>query len=131
MKRLVDKVALVTGAARGVGKATARAFVENDAYVYVTDIDDALGSSIATSLGRAASYCRLDVREEADWGIGQVQNWWLQYDKLRSATPSRRDESRTSSRHFVAPLLPDQELQPVPGSLLLGSVRRDRRRPHG
>jgi NAD(P)-dependent dehydrogenase (short-subunit alcohol dehydrogenase family) len=60
-------VALVTGAARGIGEAIARAFVEDDAFVYVTDIDDELGTRVARSLGTKASYCHLDVREEADW----------------------------------------------------------------
>jgi NAD(P)-dependent dehydrogenase (short-subunit alcohol dehydrogenase family) len=67
MGRLESKVALVTGAARGIGEAIARAFVENDAFVYVTDIDDERGSELARSLGKKASYCRLDVREETDW----------------------------------------------------------------
>ena len=67
MPRLKDKVALVTGAARGIGEAVARAFVAEGARVLVTDIRDALGSDVASSLGDAAHYRRLDVRDEADW----------------------------------------------------------------
>ena len=40
MKRLEGKTALVTGAARGIGAAIAAAFVDNGAFVYLTDIDD-------------------------------------------------------------------------------------------
>jgi len=67
MSRLNGKVALVTGAARGIGEAIARVFAANGAFVYVTDIDDALGREVAGALGAAARYLRLDVREESDW----------------------------------------------------------------
>lgn len=67
MSRLKGKVALVTGAAQGIGEAIVRAFVENEAFVYVTDINDDLGSEVAKRLGDSATYCRLDVREESDW----------------------------------------------------------------
>ena len=67
MSRLAGKVALVTGAARGIGAAIARAFVDNGAFVYVTDIDDALGTALAGSLGARSAYAHLDVRSEADW----------------------------------------------------------------
>ena len=67
MKRLAGKVALVTGAARGIGEAIARAFAEQDAFVYLTDINDGLGQRVAAELGAAGDYLHLDVREEADW----------------------------------------------------------------
>lgn len=67
MSRLNGKIALVTGAARGIGEAIARAFVDNEAVVYVTDIDDDLGDGVARQLGPRAAYRRLDVREESDW----------------------------------------------------------------
>ena len=67
MNRLPRKIALVTGAARGIGEAIARAFVDEGAFVCVTDVDDALGAAVAASLGSSASYAHLDVRSEADW----------------------------------------------------------------
>ncbi|WP_303786910.1 SDR family oxidoreductase [Azovibrio restrictus] len=67
MKRLEGKTALVTGAARGIGAAIAAAFVENGAFVYLTDINDALGEPVAAGLGSQARYLHLDVREERDW----------------------------------------------------------------
>ena len=67
MPRLQDKVALVTGAARGIGEAIARAFGEEGAFVVVTDIDDERGRDVAASLGDRAAYHHLDVREESEW----------------------------------------------------------------
>lgn len=67
MNRLESKVALITGAARGIGEAIARALVAEGARVLVTDIRDDAGAEVAASLGNAAEYRRLDVREEADW----------------------------------------------------------------
>jgi NAD(P)-dependent dehydrogenase (short-subunit alcohol dehydrogenase family) len=65
--RLEGKIALVTGAARGIGEAIARAFVDNGATVYVTDLNDSLGEAVAASLGEHAIYAHLDVREESHW----------------------------------------------------------------
>lgn len=73
MSRLSGKIALVTGAARGIGEAIARLFAANGAFVYITDIDDALGREVAASLGAAGRYVRLDVREERDWQLVTAQ----------------------------------------------------------
>ncbi|MGR7921371.1 SDR family oxidoreductase [Zobellella denitrificans] len=67
MPRLQHKTALITGAARGIGEAMARAFVAEGALVYLTDIDDDRGRALAADLGERARYRRLDVRREADW----------------------------------------------------------------
>lgn len=67
MERLHSKVALVTGAARGIGEAISRAFMENGAIVYLSDINDSLGNSAAKALGSNARYVHLDVRQETDW----------------------------------------------------------------
>ncbi|MBI1980917.1 MAG: glucose 1-dehydrogenase [Methylocystis sp.] len=67
MTRLNGKVALVTGAARGIGAAIARAFVDEGAFVYLTDVNDEGGRAAADELGDRAAYARLDVRDEADW----------------------------------------------------------------
>ncbi len=65
--RLPNKIALVTGAARGIGAAIAEAFVAEGAFVCVTDIDDTAGENVAVWLGDNAVYRHLDVRQEAEW----------------------------------------------------------------
>ena len=67
MDRLKGRIALVTGAARGIGEAIARAFLDEGARVYLSDINDDLGSATAGRLGPCAQYVRLDVRREQDW----------------------------------------------------------------
>jgi len=65
--KLTAKVAVVTGAAQGIGAAIARRFVQEGCYVYVTDINDGLGQTLASSLGDRAHYVHLDVRSEEAW----------------------------------------------------------------
>ncbi len=65
MPRLSDKICVVTGAARGIGRAIAARFHEEGAIVIATDIDEAAGAAAAAGIG-----CRfepLDVREEKGW----------------------------------------------------------------
>jgi NAD(P)-dependent dehydrogenase (short-subunit alcohol dehydrogenase family) len=64
---LENKIAVVTGAARGIGAAICKAFVEEGAFVYVTDIDEKLGIQTAQGLGDRAVFFGLDVRLEDNW----------------------------------------------------------------
>jgi NAD(P)-dependent dehydrogenase (short-subunit alcohol dehydrogenase family) len=65
--RLSGKIALVTGASRGIGAAIAEAFVGEGARVWLTDLRDQEGTQAANRLGPNAVYRHLDVREEIDW----------------------------------------------------------------
>ena len=67
MGRLGDKVAIVTGAARGTGEATARLFAAEGARVAVADILDERGAAVAKEIGDAAIFLHLDVGSEPDW----------------------------------------------------------------
>ncbi|HEU0014938.1 MAG TPA: glucose 1-dehydrogenase [Longimicrobium sp.] len=67
MGRVEGKTALVTGAANGIGAACARLLAAEGARVAVTDVEDDAGRAVAASIGQAAVYLRLDVRQEDDW----------------------------------------------------------------
>src|SRR6202023_4085500 len=67
MNRLDGKVALISGAARGIGGETARLMVEAGAKVAIGDVLDERGRETARGLGDAAIYVHLDVTSEADW----------------------------------------------------------------
>jgi NAD(P)-dependent dehydrogenase (short-subunit alcohol dehydrogenase family) len=65
MKRLQNKTALITGGARGIGAAIAKAFMDQGAIVILTDVNDDEGQATANQLG--VSYAHLDVSKEEDW----------------------------------------------------------------
>src|SRR5438477_8650938 len=67
MNRLDGKVALISGAARGIGGETARLMVEAGATVAIADVLDERGRETARTLGDAALYVHLDVTSEEDW----------------------------------------------------------------
>lgn len=64
--RLAGKIAIVTGAASGIGAATARLFVAQGAHVILADVQDAQGAALADELGTNAEYRHVDVAEESD-----------------------------------------------------------------
>ena len=68
--RLQDKVAIISGAASGMGAATARRFAQEGAKVIVADMLEEDGHKVASDITRAngaAEFLRLDVTNEADW----------------------------------------------------------------
>lgn len=67
MNRLDGKVALISGAARGIGAETARLMVEAGARVAVCDVLDEQGRETARALGDRVLYQHLDVTGEEDW----------------------------------------------------------------
>ena len=66
MGRLDGKVALITGAAGGMGLAASRLFVEEGARVVMTDVAEDAGRGAAQELGEAAAFVRADVSSAAD-----------------------------------------------------------------
>ncbi|SOC40729.1 glucose 1-dehydrogenase [Salinicoccus kekensis] len=67
MARLSDKVAIITGAARGMGAVHAKKFIENGAKVIVTDILEDEGKALVNELGENAMFIKHDVTSEEDW----------------------------------------------------------------
>lgn len=67
MNRLEGKVAIVTGAAQGMGAAHARVFIKEGAKVVLTDLNDGKGQALASELGDSALFIKQDVTREEDW----------------------------------------------------------------
>jgi 3alpha(or 20beta)-hydroxysteroid dehydrogenase len=65
--RLEGKVALITGAARGMGAAEARLFVAEGSRVVIADVLVNEGKALARELGAAACFVELDVTDETAW----------------------------------------------------------------
>ena len=67
MGRLADRTTLITGAAGGIGAATARLFTGEGANVVVCDLDETACRDVAKDIGSAALAMPLDVTSEANW----------------------------------------------------------------
>ena len=72
--RLAGKIALVTGAARGIGEGIARGFARHGATVMVCDVNAELGEAVARDIG--GTFVRLDATDPVSWqaAIALAQN---------------------------------------------------------
>ncbi|HET9467188.1 MAG TPA: 3-hydroxyacyl-CoA dehydrogenase [Vicinamibacterales bacterium] len=68
--QLQDSVFLVTGGASGLGEATARMLAASGARVVIADVNDALGTRLASEIGDRARFARVDVADESSVRIG-------------------------------------------------------------
>ena len=67
MGRVTGKVAIVTGAASGMGKADAQLLAQQGAKVVLADLNDTEGQAVADEIGESAIYMHLDVTDEENW----------------------------------------------------------------
>ena len=67
MNRLDGKIAIITGASKGLGEADSRLFIEEGARLILTDIDKEAGEALAKELGENAEFIYQDVRDEQGW----------------------------------------------------------------
>jgi 3alpha(or 20beta)-hydroxysteroid dehydrogenase len=65
--RLKDKVAIITGASRGMGSSHARLFAEHGAKLVLTDLNEDAGQALAFEIGSNAVFIRHDVTKLAEW----------------------------------------------------------------
>ena len=84
MDRVKGKVAIITGAAGGLGSAQALLLAKEGAKVAVTDIDEAQGNKVAEEIGQQggeAIYLKHDVSSEQDWK-GVIEKTLSEFAKL-------------------------------------------------
>ncbi|KAL2461392.1 Short-chain dehydrogenase reductase ATA1 [Abeliophyllum distichum] len=74
-KRLIGKVAVITGGARGIGAATAKLFAENGAHVIIADILDELGAKLADFIGGRYVHCDVSKEYDVEQAIQCALNW--------------------------------------------------------
>lgn len=67
MARLQGKIAIITGAAQGMGESHARRFIEEGAKVVLTDLNEEKGKALAEELGEHALFVKQDVASADDW----------------------------------------------------------------
>lgn len=67
MARLEGKVAIITGAAQGMGASHAKKFIEEGAKVVLTDLNEEKGQAFAAELGENALFVKQNVTSEEDW----------------------------------------------------------------
>lgn len=104
--RLNNKIALITGAAFGMGEAAARLFAREGARVVVADIDEAQGSAVSQGIvtaGGDSIFVRLDVSDEAQWqaAMALTRERYGRLDILvNNAGVSGALQDRLSVEHF-------------------------------
>lgn len=111
MNRVKDKIALITGASRGIGAAAAQLLVQEGAQVIMTDINDEEGMQTAKSI--SATYYHLDASSETEWEkiVEIIQKKYGRLDILCNNAgiiglnpnlgPQDPENTRLDSWHFI------------------------------
>ncbi|CAJ1836607.1 unnamed protein product [Sphenostylis stenocarpa] len=74
-KRLADKVAVITGGARGIGAAAAKLFAENGAHVVIADVLDDIGANVAESIEGRYIHCDVSKEDDVESAINLALSW--------------------------------------------------------
>ena len=104
MKRLAGKTAIITGGAKGIGRATAQKFIEEEASVALWDIDEKAGQATTTELSSNGARIRFyNVNtaelEEVSAAAEQVQEDFGSIDILINNAGITRDSSLKKMSH--------------------------------
>lgn len=73
--RLLNKVAVVTGGAKGIGGATAKLMAENGAHVVIADILDELGTNLANSINGRFIHCDVSIESDVEAAVQLALTW--------------------------------------------------------
>jgi len=134
MGRLSGKIAIITGAARGMGEATARLFAKEGASVVLTDVLDEQGAAVAKDIGGDAMFLKLDVSSDASWAevVGAVKDKHGTVDALINNaglvhfTPIEHfnpdDANKILGVNTVGPMLGAKHVSPVMKAAGKGSI---------
>lgn len=100
MKGLRDRVAIVTGGARGIGAGLVQAFVDAGSRVVSADVLEAEGRALAASLGERCAFVRTDLRSDADIEalVAAAQKAFGGVDFLVNAACTYADKGAESDR---------------------------------
>lgn len=92
-QRLKGKVALITGGAAGIGKATAERFANEGAQVVICDVNETIGQEVVKTLGASASFYKVNVanRQEVQAWVEAVYNRYQRIDILVNNAGITRD----------------------------------------
>src|SRR6266542_88379 len=113
-RELDAKVAIVTGGANGIGRATVELFIEHGARVVIADLDESAGEALVTQLGDAAAFKPTDVgdpaalRELVDFAVSHFGGLHVMFNNAGiSGTPRRflKDDMRDFDRVIAVDLL--------------------------
>ncbi|HXJ35454.1 MAG TPA: SDR family oxidoreductase [Candidatus Eisenbacteria bacterium] len=108
-QELSGRVAIVTGGANGIGRATVELFVEEGAEVVIADVDAARGEELAARLGAAAAFKRTDVanadevQELVDFAVARFGGLHVMFNNAGIASSFRRflDDDLTDFRRVM------------------------------
>ncbi len=125
MGRLTGKVAIITGAARGMGEATARLFASEGAKVALGDVMVSEGEAVAKDIGANAFFQKLDVSNDTNWAefVAAVKEKFGKIDALVNNaglvhfTPIEHfnpaDADRILGVNTVGPMLGAKHVAPI------------------
>jgi NAD(P)-dependent dehydrogenase (short-subunit alcohol dehydrogenase family) len=115
-KRLIGKVAIVTGGASGIGAETARQFAAHGAKVLLTDTNTALGKKVAeeiTAAGGTATFAAQDVCDEAQWTavVAQAEKSYGRLDILCNIAGISGRDPKLNIQPTIGPRLAEYTLE--------------------